>query len=158
MNSYTDESGFDGVVPAHPLECEGPTAPELAIGRTPQSKAQMLAGDILEQLDLSRGHMERTRIARMIEKFYPGQPDELEAMVGAEWQPIATAPDASDAIEPEDCIWVIGGRYKKPTLTLPDGEWWRVATQQGLITNAPTHWQPQLIPAELSAAQRGEGR
>ncbi|TBH23629.1 hypothetical protein ELG64_08990 [Rhizobium leguminosarum] len=24
MNSYTDESGFDGVVPAHPIECENP--------------------------------------------------------------------------------------------------------------------------------------
>ncbi|MEY9375981.1 hypothetical protein [Rhizobium leguminosarum] len=24
MCSYTDESGFDGVVPAHPIECEGP--------------------------------------------------------------------------------------------------------------------------------------
>ena len=22
MNSYTDESGFDGIVPAHPIECE----------------------------------------------------------------------------------------------------------------------------------------
>ncbi|TBG41879.1 hypothetical protein ELG77_08900 [Rhizobium leguminosarum] len=79
MNSYTDESGVDGIVPAHPIECEGPTTPELAIDRTPQAKAQMLAGDILEQLDLSRGHMERTRIARMIEKFYPAQPDELAA-------------------------------------------------------------------------------
>ncbi|NEH28156.1 hypothetical protein [Rhizobium ruizarguesonis] len=80
MNSYTDESGFDGVVPAHPIECEGPAARELATDRTPQAKAQMLAGDILEQLDLSRGHMERTRIARMIEKFYPAQPDELAAL------------------------------------------------------------------------------
>ncbi|WP_017993812.1 hypothetical protein [Rhizobium leguminosarum] len=25
MNSYTDESGFDGVVPAHPIECENPS-------------------------------------------------------------------------------------------------------------------------------------
>ncbi|MEH2700235.1 hypothetical protein GFL93_09335 [Rhizobium leguminosarum bv. viciae] len=24
MNSYTDESGFDGVVPAHPIECDTP--------------------------------------------------------------------------------------------------------------------------------------
>lgn len=28
MNSYTDESGFDGVVPAHPIECEGPSMPK----------------------------------------------------------------------------------------------------------------------------------
>ncbi|MBB4345157.1 hypothetical protein [Rhizobium leguminosarum] len=35
MNSYTDESGFDGVVPAHPIECEGTALPD-AISAEPE--------------------------------------------------------------------------------------------------------------------------
>ncbi|WP_322884156.1 hypothetical protein U8C35_06395 [Sinorhizobium medicae] len=63
------------------------------------------------------------------------------------WQPIKTAPVASN--EPQDDVWVFGGRYRKPQLTQPDGEWWR----SGIARNQPTHWMPQTIPAAPQAAQ-----
>lgn len=69
-----------------------------------------------------------------------------------EWRDISTAPSAISA-EPEDEVWVFGGRYPKPTLVQADGDWWRSSPMLGTARYAPTHWQPQYVPP----APTGEG-
>lgn len=71
----------------------------------------------------------------------------IKAMQGpaGEWRDISTAPSAISA-EPEDEVWVFGGRYPKPTLVQADGDWWRSSPMLGTARYAPTHWQPQYVP------------
>lgn len=60
----------------------------------------------------------------------------IAAYEKAMWRPIEEAPLFSEWQE----VFVIGGRYKHPTVKLSDGEWWK--SQKGKIAGIPTHFRP----------------
>ena len=70
----------------------------------------------------------------------------------SEWRDISTAPNWNE----RDFVWVVGGRYEKPQIETPDGEWWRTRKFEGGRTQ-PTHWAPCEPPAwPPTTGQEGE--
>ncbi|MGO8502793.1 hypothetical protein AB9F35_15010 [Rhizobium leguminosarum] len=91
MNSYTDESGFDGIVPAHPIECEG-TA-EVSANRAQrarhveysfeQSPALKELGMMLASKAAGVSARDFAKIMNLLERGYnEAKVAELEAMAG----------------------------------------------------------------------------
>lgn len=67
------------------------------------------------------------------------------------WQPIETAPAATDKQSGNLRVLVIGGIHREAEIVLTDGEWWRMRAKKG-GKGVPTHWQP--LPEPPGAAIR----
>lgn len=95
--------------------------------------------DIERNFEGRRGHLGFTPAhwAQMAGDIVAAQIAILSSAAGQEWRDINSAPSYS---RPEDRVWVIGGRYTKPAIVVPDGEYWRAT--RGELKFLPTHWAP----------------